>query len=91
MHPDPRYIRDGMIYFDADPFMLPRTDLLLLQLGRGRTIRGSSSVAIGLALLIVQDVDQLENGRKYSRVGMFDVADCSFWTKNRVQRTVTII
>lgn len=92
MHPDLRYTNDGMVYFDNDPFALAATDLLLLQLGRGRNLHHSSSFAVGLALLaVVPGENETECTQKYIRVGMFDTSDAYFWARNRKRRTVTII
>ncbi|KAH6880427.1 heterokaryon incompatibility protein-domain-containing protein [Thelonectria olida] len=89
LHADLKYVNDGMVYFDHDPFCLPRIEVLLLQLGMGRTLHGSRACACGLALLKVK-AEEGTDEEVYKRVGMFELNDYSFWLPRR-RRTVTIV
>lgn len=72
LHSELGYTADGMVYFDTDPFTLPRTDLLLQQLGAGQDLRGSFSLATGLALSRAQK--HQGNEQTYMRVGMWHIS-----------------
>lgn len=80
-----------MVYFDQDPFDLAQTEVRLLQLGKGRTIRGSVACVCGLALLRVQSDKSTPDENLYRRVGMFELNDFSFWVFKRERKVITII
>lgn len=81
----------GMVYFDHDPFCLPKIQVRLLQLGMGRAVYGDKDCACGLALLQVQTEELTSNEDLYKRVGMFHIKSHSFWLRTREWKTVTII
>lgn len=91
LHPDLRYVVDGMVYFDHDPFRLRRIEVRLLQLGKGQSIRGSLDCVCGLALLQVQTEKTTPEKDLYRRVGMFELNDYPFWLSKRERKIVTII
>ncbi|KAI8966188.1 heterokaryon incompatibility protein-domain-containing protein [Daldinia sp. FL1419] len=79
----------GLVYFDHSPHCLPKIDILFLQLGRGRTIRGTTAEVCGLALLLVCSTNTTQD--VYTRVGMFEIDDYDSWSNEREKRRVEII
>lgn len=84
------YSDRAVLYFDVDPYNLPKTQLLCLQIGTGTSISNQayppySVMHVGLVLTAVrEDV--------YRRVGMFEIkSDSIIWCYCREIREVCIV
>lgn len=91
LHPDLKQPRDGTVYFDHDPFYLPKTQVRFLPLGIGAILRGRMSCICGLALVQLKTDKSTPDKDLYRRVGLFELDDLSFWVSRRERKVITII
>jgi hypothetical protein len=88
---DPAF--SGLVYFDWDPYKLPKVTLVCLRLGTGYSLLSGKEAELGLALLRTEESVPLgAKGPLFRRVGVFEVGlfNQKFLDTARV-RTVQIV